>query len=225
MKFSVLSPRLNRNDGQKSVTDDLDAAAQDADATAESANTEASVPAGTAETDDDDGNIGSGQRRNGIRWGRVLAYGILPGLAMVLVLAAGYLKWYCSSAEDSQLAGIEALEAARDGGVAMLSYAPDTAERELGAARDRLTGALKESYTSLTRDMVIPGAAQRKVTSVVTVPAAASVSATPNHAVVLMFVNQTITIGSDPPTNSASRVRVILDKVGDRWLIAGFDPI
>jgi Mce-associated membrane protein len=57
------------------------------------------------------------------------------------------------------------------------------------------------------------------------VPDAASVSATENHAVVLVFVNQTTTIGTDAPTASTSTVRVTLDKVDDRWLISQFDPV
>ena len=36
-----------------------------------------------------------------------------------------------------------------------------------------------------------------------------------------MFVNQTITVGNDPPTDTASSVRVTLDKIGGRWLISG----
>lgn len=95
----------------------------------------------------------------------------------------------------------------------------------MGAARDRLTGAFEESYTQLTNDVVIPGAKQRRISAVATVPAAASVSATENHAVALVFVNQTIVIGADAPTVTASSVRVTLDKIGDRWLISGFDPV
>jgi len=57
------------------------------------------------------------------------------------------------------------------------------------------------------------------------VPAAASVSAESNHAVVLVFVNQTVVVGGDPPTDTASSVRVTLDKVGDKWLISAFDPV
>ena len=48
---------------------------------------------------------------------------------------------------------------------------------------------------------------------------------TANHAVVLVFVNQTVVVGQDTPTDTASRVQVTLDKVGDRWLISKFDPV
>jgi Mce-associated membrane protein len=57
------------------------------------------------------------------------------------------------------------------------------------------------------------------------VPAAASVSADPGHAVVLVFVNQTVTMGTGVPTDTASSVRITLDKVDGRWLISKFDPV
>jgi Mce-associated membrane protein len=57
------------------------------------------------------------------------------------------------------------------------------------------------------------------------VPAAASVSANPSHAVVLLFVNQTVTVGNSAPADTASSVRVTVDKVDGRWLISKFDPV
>ena len=72
--------------------------------------------------------------------------------------------------------------------------------------------------------MVIPGAKQKQISAVANVPAAASVSANPGRAVVLVFVNQTVTVGSGVPTDTASSVRITLDKVGDRWLISQVRP-
>jgi Mce-associated membrane protein len=51
------------------------------------------------------------------------------------------------------------------------------------------------------------------------------VSVTENHAVVLVFVDQTVTIGASRPNNATSSVRVTLDKLGERWMISGFDPV
>jgi Mce-associated membrane protein len=160
-----------------------------------------------------------------IRWKRVLAYGVLPGLALILGVAAGYLKFQDGSARDSQLARIQSVQAATESITAMLSYKPDSVERDLGAAGDRLTGTFRDSYASLIHDVVIPGAKQKQILAKATVPAAASVSANEKHAVVLVFVNQTITIGNDPPSDTASSVRVTLDKMGGRWLISQFEPI
>ena len=117
------------------------------------------------------------------------------------------------------------MQAAKDSTIAMLSYKPDTVEQQLNAARDLLTGEFRDSYTSLINDVVIPGAKQKQISAVASVPAAASVSADPNHAVVLVFVNQTVVVGQDAPTDTASSVRVTMDKVGDRWLISEFDPV
>jgi Mce-associated membrane protein len=57
------------------------------------------------------------------------------------------------------------------------------------------------------------------------VPSAGSISATANHAVVLVFVDQAITMGNDAPTSSASSIKVTLDKIGERWLISDFTPV
>jgi Mce-associated membrane protein len=160
-----------------------------------------------------------------INWGRVFAYGVLPALALILALGAGYLKWMDNSVRDSDVARIESVQAAKDNTIAMLSYKPDTVEQQLHAARDLLTGEFRDSYTSLTNDVVIPGAKQKQISAVATVPAAASVSAKPDHAVVLVFVNQTVVVGQDAPSDTASSVRVTLDKINGRWLISKFDPV
>lgn len=164
-------------------------------------------------------------RRSGVGWRRVVAYGVLPGLALLITGLGGYLKWLSSSFDDAQFARTESVHAATNNTIAMLSYRPGSVERDLNAARNGLGGTLKDSYNSLIHDVVIPGSKQRQVSATATVPSAASVSASANHAVVLIFVNQTVIIGADRPTNTASSVRVTLDKVDNRWLTTAFDPI
>jgi Mce-associated membrane protein len=175
-------------------------------------------------TEDDCEHTPATMKRS-IRWSRVLAYGMLPGLALLLAAAAGGLKWQVGSLREAQLASVESVRAATDGTITMLSYKPDTAEKDLTAAQNRLTGQFKDSYASLTHDVVIPGAKQKQISAVANVPAAASVSATANHAVVLVFVNQTVIVGTDAPTSTTSCVRVTLDKHDGRWLISQFEPI
>jgi Mce-associated membrane protein len=160
-----------------------------------------------------------------IQWTRVFAFGVLPAVALLLAIGAGYLKWTDNSVRDNGIARVESVQAAKDSTIALLSYKPDTVEQQLTAARDLLSGDFRDSYTSLTSDVVIPGAKQKQVSAVATVPAIASVSADPRHAVVLVFVNQTVVVGQTAPTDTASSVRVTLDKVGDRWLISKFDPV
>ena len=183
----------------------------------------ADEPTDTADETSESAEPAKPERR--IQWARVFAFGVLPAVALLLALAAGYLKWMDNSVRNSDVARDESVQAAKDSTTALLSYKPDTVEQQLGAARDLLTGDFRDSYTSLTNDVVIPGAKQKQIAAVATVPAVASVSANPNHAVVLVFVNQTVIVGQDAPTDTASSVRVTLDKVGDRWLIAKFDPV
>jgi Mce-associated membrane protein len=70
--------------------------------------------------------------------------------------------------------------------------------------------------------VVIPGARQKNVSSVASVPAAACVDATADRAVVLVFVNQVVAMNDAPPTTTASAVRVALDKSGNDWLVSEF---
>jgi Mce-associated membrane protein len=163
--------------------------------------------------------------RSGVKWKPVLTFGVAPALALLLTVAAGYLKWTDSSVRDSDAAAIESVQSATASTIKMLSYEPQTVERDLGAARAGLTGPFRESYTQLTNDVVIPGSRQKNISAVATVPAASSVSASENHAVTLLFVNQTITVGNDAPSSTASAVKVTLDKVAGRWLISDLTPV
>jgi Mce-associated membrane protein len=162
---------------------------------------------------------------SGRSWLRIVTHAVLPALIVVSALGAGYLKWMDGTADAVDRARVESVQAATDITIAMLSYQPDTVEEDLGAARDRMTGEFRDSYTSLTNDVVIPGAREKRISTVATVPAAASVQASTDHAVVVVFVNQATTVGDDVPTDTASTVRVTLEKVDDQWLMSGFEPI
>ena len=149
----------------------------------------------------------------------------MPALAFLLAIGAGVLKFMDSGVRDSNVARDESMQVAKDSTVALLSYKPDTVEQQLTAARDRLTGDFRNEYTDLTNNVVIPGAKEKKISAVASVPGAASVSANPGRAVVLLFVNQTVTVGDSVPTDTASSVRITLEKTGDRWLISEFEPV
>jgi len=158
-------------------------------------------------------------------WTRIVAVGVLPAVALLLAVGDGYLRWLDGSAHASRVAAEQSVKAATDSTIAILSYRPDTVDRDLTGAVGRLTGGFRQQYTQLVTDVVAPGAKQQHISAVATVPVAASVSATENHAVVLVFIDQTTTIGNDAPTQTTSSVRITLEKVRDRWLISQFDPV
>jgi Mce-associated membrane protein len=160
-----------------------------------------------------------------IGWSRMVAYALLPALALLMASAAGYLKWQDATLREDQAAHPQSVQAAVDGTVALLSYRPETVDKDLEAAKSRLTGKFLDAYTSLTRDVVIPGAKQKQISATATVPAAALTAETATHAAVLLFVDQTVIVGKAAPTNAASSVRVTVDKIDGRWLISQFDPV
>ncbi|WP_231978413.1 hypothetical protein [Mycobacterium sp. E3298] len=172
-----------------------------------------------------DGETGTTRARAPIAWSRVVAYAVLPALALLLALGAGYLKWVVASSDDLARVRAESVRAASEDAVALLSYKADSVEKDLAAARERLTGDFKDAYTELTRQVVIPGAKEKHITAVAKVSAAAPVSVTANHAVVLLYVNQTVTIGEGAPTDTQPVIRVALEKVNGRWLVSHFDPV
>jgi Mce-associated membrane protein len=164
------------------------------------------------------------ERGSRFSWTRLLVVG-LPALALIMALGVGYLKWLDGTARESRAAAEASVRAASESTVAILSYKPETVDRDLKAAAERLTAGFRQQYTQLVNDVVAPGAKQQHITAVATVPAAASVSATGKHAVALVFVDQTTTIGNDAPTQTTSSVRVSLEQVDGRWLISQFDPV
>lgn len=167
---------------------------------------------------------GPTKERARIGWARLLV-AALPALVLILALGVGYLKWLDGKERESRIAAEQSVKAASESTIAILSYKPETVDQDLRAAADRLTADFRQQYTQLVTDVVAPGAKQQHITAVATVPAAASVIATGKQAVVLVFVDQTTTIGNDPPTQSTSSVRVTLDKIDGKWLISQFDPV
>jgi Mce-associated membrane protein len=218
---------------EERVVDDDDSAGDDTMQPVESADSPEDAPSADGDGAAAHEDVGTDAKatepeaaaKRRVSLGRALAFGVLPGLVLVVALAAASLKWEDASMRAAETARVESTRAAKDSTIALLSYRPDTVDKDLGAARERLTGSFRDSYTKLTHDVVIPGAKQRKISTVVDVPAGASISADANHAVVLVFVNQTTTIGTDAPTATASSVRVTLDKIDGRWLISDFTPV
>jgi Mce-associated membrane protein len=155
----------------------------------------------------------------------VLAFGVLPALALILAISAGVLKWQVNEARQADAARAESLQAARNTVALMLTYDPAKIDQQLAEARDLLTGPFRDTYITMTNDIVIPGAKQQGITAVASVPGAAIESVDKNRAVTMLYVNQKVSVGGQMPTDNLSTVKVTLDKVGDRWLVSQFEPV
>jgi Mce-associated membrane protein len=148
-----------------------------------------------------------------------------------LVASAGLAAWlyffqYRPDQQTNTAAANIALEAAKSGTVALLSYSPDSLDKDFAAAKSNLTGDFLSYYTQFTEQIVTPAAKEKSVKTTASVVRAAVSEIHPDSATVLVFINQTTTSKENPDgAFAASSVKVSLKKIDDRWLISAFDPV
>ncbi len=152
-------------------------------------------------------------------------------LAVLLVAsagAAGGVYWWLYRPDqqtDAQVAK-QVTDAAKDGTVALLSYAPDTLDKDLANAKSHLTGEFLKYYSQFTDQIVAPAAKKKGVKTEANVARAAVSELEPGRAVVLVFVNQVTTSKDRPdPALATSSVMVTLVKDQDGWKISEFNPV
>ncbi|MET0698250.1 MAG: twin-arginine translocation pathway signal [Mycobacterium sp.] len=152
-------------------------------------------------------------------------------LAVALVASAGLTAWlyFFQFRPDQQVdpaAQQSAVAAARDGTVAVLSYGPDSLDKDLANAKSRLTGQFLSYYSDFTDQVVRPAVEQKAVKTDAKVVRAAVSEMQPSNATVLVFVNQTTLSKDRPdPALAASSVLVKMTKVDGKWLISEFNPV
>jgi len=152
-------------------------------------------------------------------------------IAVLLVASAGaaggvYWWMYRPDQLTDAAAQQQALAAAKQGTAALLSYAPDSLENDLNAAKSHLTGEFLKYYSQFTDQIVAPAAKQKGVTTKATVLRAAVSEMHPDKAAVLVFVNQVTTSKDRPdPALASSSVMVTLVKSHGNWLISEFNPV
>ncbi len=152
-------------------------------------------------------------------------------LTVLLVISAGVAAWlyFFQFRPDQQIdadAQKVALEAAKSGTVALLSYAPDSMEQDFTTAKSHLTGDFLNYYTQFTEQIVTPAVKEKQVKTSAAVVEAGVAEMHPDTATVLVFVNQT-TVSKENPDGAfaASAVKVGLTKSDGHWLINKFDPV
>ena len=178
--------------------------------------------------DDADGVPPTGKTRR--RSGRALV--IAAVLAFVLLAAsAGLTSWlyvndYRPDQETDPAAAQVALDAAKTGTVALLSYSPESLDQDFANAKSKLTGDFLSYYTQFTEQIVTPAAREKSVKTAASVVRAAVSEIAPESAEVLVFINQTTTSKENPDgAFAASSVKVGLTKIDGNWLIDSFDPV
>jgi Mce-associated membrane protein len=187
----------------------------------------------TAE-DDQPADAAKAARRHGgtARWIQRRRAPLVIGLQAVLVavsVALASWMYLFESRPDHQIgraAENAALTAATTGSIALLSYSPDSLDRDLASAKSHLTGDFLTYYTHFSDQVVAPAAKQKSVKTTAQIKKAAVSQMHPDVAAALLFINQTTTSSDHPePWVETSSVLVTVNKVNGNWLIAKFEPV
>jgi Mce-associated membrane protein len=170
----------------------------------------------------------AGGRRRGLVTA-VLAVLVVAGLVAVTVLG-----WKYGDARQTDRARAQALATAQKAAPVILSYDYRHLDRDFDAARGHLTGSFRDEYRRTTTKVVAPTAKKYKGVVKATVvkpagggaPAASVVSASPDRAVVLLFVNQvTSSTQISGPRVDLNRVRMTLTLTSGGWKVSAVDAL
>ncbi len=163
-------------------------------------------------------------RRGLGRWRPIL-------LTLLLIAALGYAARifyfdYRPDLQTDRAAADQVIRAASDGSVALLSYSPETLDRDFSNAKSRLTDDYLAYYQRFADQVVGPSAQRGQVTTTATVVKAAVAELHPNSAVVLVFIRQKTTSKAKPePVVTSSSLKVAMAKLKGSWLIDKFDVL
>ncbi|OSC41559.1 hypothetical protein [Mycobacterium decipiens] len=152
-------------------------------------------------------------------------------LILLMLISGGaaawlYLEQYRPDQQTDAGAERAAVAAASDGTIALLSYSPDTLDKDFATARSHLSGDFLSYYDQFTQQIVAPAAKQKSLKTTAKVMSAAVSELRPDSAIVLVFVDQSTTSKDNPtPSMAASSVLVTLAKVDGNWLITKFTPV
>lgn len=183
--------------------------------------------------DSDEASVDSPAHTKRPRGGRLrvlLHLKAVPIIALLLITSGGaaweYFKQYQPDRQTDPSVASAVTKAASDGTVAMLSYSPDSLDKDFNTARSHLTGDFLSYYDQFTQQIVAPAARQRSLKTIAHVMGAAVSELHPDSAMVLIFVDQSTTSTDHlEPSIAASSVRVSMSRVNNSWLISKFEPV
>ncbi|RRR43158.1 hypothetical protein EHH44_14825 [Mycolicibacter terrae] len=158
------------------------------------------------------------------RW-KTLALAALLSATTALA-GALYTTVHRSDRQSGAAAAQSVVDAASTGTVALLSYAPETLDRDMERARALMTGGFSTYYGKFTTDVVAPAVRSKGIKASAQVLSTALMEIRPNDAKVLVFLNQeTVSRDRPEPARTASSVVVSLTKTGNEWLVSALDPV
>lgn len=149
----------------------------------------------------------------------VLLAGVLAGTALLV------LRDDDASGERAAVLDSAALVAARQQATAFFSLDYRRAEADVEKVLSLATGTFKEEYAASSKQ-VIAQVTEKKLVSTASIPdqGVAVEFVNGDKAQVLVVVDVTRTIGTTTD-NLRNRARILLEKVGDRWLVSGVNQV
>ena len=151
--------------------------------------------------------------------GRRLRLVVLAAVAVVLLAGVTVLSVLVERADEVDLARSVGLDQARQRTEQILSYSPQTADADIGRAREGVTGAFADQFGNLLSQLVQPSLASG-LTTHTKVTDASVISAEPGQMTALLFLEQTATAPGQQPRVQPSRARVTMTSVAGQWLIS-----
>jgi len=152
-------------------------------------------------------------------------------LILLLLTSAGVATWlyferYQPNRQTDPSVAQAVVSAASEGTVALLSYSPESLDKDFATAKAHLSGDFLSYYNQFTEQIVAPAAKQKSLKTTAHVMGAAVSELHPDSAVVLVYVDQSTTSKDKPdPSMGASSVLVSMTRINGTWLITKFDPV
>lgn len=150
-------------------------------------------------------------------WRRHVWRGAVAAAFVVVLAAAGYLGWQLWQERQVAQAGQEAQQAATEYAQVLTSIDSAKVDENFDAVLDGATGEFKDMYSQSSeqlRQLLI----DNKASAHGVVLESAVQSATEDEAVILLFVDQSVTNTNVPdPRIDRSRIKMTMEYVDGRW--------
>lgn len=152
---------------------------------------------------------------------------MLSFLVVALLLLAGWLGYAVADnrgAEPIASTRTSALAAGRDAARLVFSYDYRHLDKDFAAAAAVTTGKFKTDYQSTTKKLVGDVAPRYKAVLLAEVSEAGVITASPNRVQLLVFldVQSTSTLAATPKV-TPRRLKMTMQRSGDRWLVSAVD--
>ncbi|MBO0877944.1 MAG: hypothetical protein J2P19_31600, partial [Pseudonocardia sp.] len=157
----------------------------------------------------------------------------LAALVLAGVVVVGLLGWRAFTEWRAQGDREAALEAARSGTAAVLTYSSKTLDADLARAHAAIGGAFVTKFDAVTSSTIVPAARQQDLTSKATVLHAALLddggfdpTDRPDQQQALVFVNHATFVNNQPqPPAASSQLKVTMTRMNGEWLITDLRPL